>query len=87
MDIPILRMVSLKSLFHLAGRQTSGLMASLFELMQVELPRPRPSFGRLRNHSTMSRRMGKLDVSLPVVETDGRVILCCDRLDWNQGLR
>lgn len=61
-DIAIVCMVNLKSLFGLAGRQTSGLMASLFELMQVELPVP--------DHSTVSRRMGKLDVSLPIIDTE-----------------
>ena len=39
-DIAILTMLSLKSLFGLAGRQTSGLMASLFDLMQVNLSVP-----------------------------------------------
>ena len=39
-DIAILTMLSLKSLFGLAGRQTSGLMSSLFEWMQVELSVP-----------------------------------------------
>jgi Transposase DDE domain len=61
-DIAILTMLSLKSLFHLAGRQSSGLMASLFELMQVELPVP--------DHSTVSRRMGKLEVTLPVRDSN-----------------
>jgi Transposase DDE domain len=53
-------MLSLKSLFHLAGRQTSGLLASLFELMQVKLPVP--------DHSTLSRRMGNLEVTLPILD-------------------
>jgi hypothetical protein len=61
-DIAIMSMVHLKSLFRLGGRQTSGLMASLFELMQVELPVP--------DHSTVSRRMGKLDVTLPIVNRE-----------------
>ena len=39
-DIAILTMLSLKSLFGLAGRQTSGLMASLFDLMQINLSVP-----------------------------------------------
>jgi Transposase DDE domain len=45
-DVAILTMLSLKSLFGLAGRQTSGLMASLFDLMQVKLSVPdHPSTG------------------------------------------
>ena len=55
-------MLSLKSLFGLAGRQTSGLMASLFDLMQVELSVP--------DHSTVSRRMSQLEVSLPVKDSN-----------------
>jgi Transposase DDE domain len=33
-------MVTVKSLFQLAGRQATGLLASVFELMQGELPVP-----------------------------------------------
>jgi hypothetical protein len=32
--------LTVKNLFRLAGRQATGLIASLFELMQVELPVP-----------------------------------------------
>lgn len=59
-DIAIMSVVTLKSLFQLGGRQSSGFLASLFELMQVELPVP--------DHSTVSRRMGKLSVTLPLLD-------------------
>ena len=51
------------SLFNLAGRQTQGLMESLFELMGVELSVP--------DYSTVSRRLGKLSISLPIISGQG----------------
>lgn len=57
-DIAIMSVLTVKSLFRLAGRQATGLLGSLFELMQVKLPVP--------DHSTISRRMGKLSVRLPI---------------------
>lgn len=57
-DIAIATQATLKSLFHLAGRQAQGFVESLFELMQLELPVP--------DHSTVSRRLGALSVSMPV---------------------
>ena len=47
----------------LAGRQTEGFVESLLRLMGVELSVP--------DHSTVSRRLGKLSVSLPVIEGAG----------------
>jgi hypothetical protein len=52
-------MASVKFVFHQAGRQTSGLVASIFELMEVDLPVP--------DHSTVSRRMAGIEVELPLV--------------------
>jgi hypothetical protein len=57
-DIAIMSVLTVKSLFGLAGRQATGLIASVFELMQVELP--------VLDHSTVSRRMGKLSITLPI---------------------
>jgi hypothetical protein len=57
-DTAIMSVLTVKNLFRLAGRQATGLIASLFELMQVELPVP--------DHSTVSRRMGKLSITLPI---------------------
>ncbi len=51
------------SLFNLAGRQTQGIRSSLFELMGVELSVP--------DYSTVSRRLGKLSVSLPIISGQG----------------
>lgn len=50
----------LKCLFQLPGRQTEGLLESLFSLMKVQLPVP--------DHSTVSRRARKLNVSIPVTK-------------------
>lgn len=60
-DIAIETLVIIKSLYHLGGRQATGFVASVFALMGLELPVP--------DHSTISRRMRKLQVSLPVVDT------------------
>jgi IS5 family transposase len=59
-DLAIKTMATLKVLFHVAGRQAEGLLASVFELMGVRLPVP--------DHSTLSRRLEQLDVELPVRE-------------------
>lgn len=59
-DLAIMTMVTLKSVFHLAGRQTQGFVESLFELMAIELSVP--------DHSTLSRRLGKLEIELPVTQ-------------------
>jgi hypothetical protein len=60
-DAAIQAMASIKFIFHQAGRQTSGLVASIFELMKVNLPVP--------DHSTVSRRMVGLEVDLPLKAT------------------
>jgi hypothetical protein len=57
-DLAIETMAMLKALFHQTGRQTEGFLASVFELMEVDLPVP--------DHSTLSRRLGQLDIKLPV---------------------
>ena len=57
-DSAIATVSTIKSLFHLAGRQAQGFVESLFELMGIELPVP--------DHSTVSRRLGSLSVSMPV---------------------
>lgn len=58
-DLAIATCLTLKSVYHQAGRQTQGLMESLFELMGIDLDVP--------DHSTVSRRMSKLPVTLPVI--------------------
>jgi hypothetical protein len=59
----IVTMVSLKSVFKLPGRALCGLVESIFALMQVGLSVP--------DHTTISRRLQRLEVTLPVVPTDG----------------
>ena len=69
-DIAIATFVTMKSVYHQAGRQTQGLLESLFELMGVELDVP--------DHSTVSRRMGKLEIALPVVPKERAVHVVVD---------
>lgn len=57
-EAAILAMASLKFVFHQAGRQTCGLVASVFRLLKVDLPVP--------EHSTLSRRMAEMEVGLEV---------------------
>ena len=61
-DQAIITFMTLKCLFQLAGRQTQGLLESLFSLMNIDLPVP--------DHSTVSRRMGKLQIKIPVTKQD-----------------
>jgi IS5 family transposase len=64
-DLAIATFVTLKSVYQQAGQQTQGLLESLFELMGVDLSVP--------DHSTVSRRMSRLEVTLPVVPKDQAV--------------
>jgi hypothetical protein len=52
-------MATVQSLFHLARRHSEGFLQSLFKLMGVQLPVP--------DHTTLCRRLGKLEVELPAV--------------------
>lgn len=61
-DIAIATMATVKSMFHLGGRQAQGFLESLFGLMGVSLSVP--------DHSTLSRRLGSLNVAMPVKPTD-----------------
>lgn len=58
-DLAIVTMGTLKAVFGLASRQTEGFLESLFTLMGIDLAVP--------DHTTLSRRLGKLSVELPVV--------------------
>ncbi|MDQ3750282.1 MAG: IS5 family transposase [Acidobacteriota bacterium] len=58
----IVAMASLKFVFAQAGRQTCGLVASIFRLLKVQLSVP--------DQSTLSRRMAGGEVSLPVKASD-----------------
>lgn len=69
-DIAIATMGTIQSVFHLPGRQTKGFLESLFTVMGVELVVP--------DHSTLSRRLNKLAVELPVVPKDKAVHVVVD---------
>ncbi|PZO60788.1 MAG: IS5 family transposase [Phormidesmis priestleyi] len=57
-------MVSLKSVMSLPGRALCGFVESIFKLMKVELSVP--------DHTTLSRRLKRLEVELPVKPTGGK---------------
>ena len=59
-DLAITTMGTIKSVYGLAGRQCQGFLESIFGLMGLDLAVP--------DHSTLSRRLGQLTVSLPVVD-------------------
>ena len=61
-DAAITLLLILKSVYHLTLRETEGFAQSLFELMGVDLPVP--------DYTTLSRRGGKLSVSLPVQSSE-----------------
>jgi hypothetical protein len=63
-------MATVQALFNLPGRQTEGFLESLFGLMSIDLPVP--------DHSTLSRRMGKVAVELPVVPSTGGIHVVVD---------
>lgn len=57
-DLAIATMSTIKSIFSLAGRQAQGFVESVFQLMNLNLTVP--------DHSTVSRRLGRLKINLPV---------------------
>jgi Transposase DDE domain len=59
-DACILCMLVLKSVYHLPQRATYGLVCSLMQLMELDLPVPHPTI--------LSRRASSLDVVLPRVK-------------------
>lgn len=62
-DVAIVTMATLKAVYHLAGRQCQGFVESMFGVMGLELAVP--------DHSTVSRRLGRLSVELPVIPKAG----------------
>jgi IS5 family transposase len=62
-DLAIRTMATVKAVYKLAGRQCQGFLASIFELMEIELSVP--------DHSTLSRRVSQLSVKLPVLAKSG----------------
>lgn len=69
-DGAIALMATVQSLFNLPGRQTEGFLESLFGLMGIDLPVP--------DHSTLSRRMGKVAVEMPVAPSQGGIHVVVD---------
>lgn len=66
----MLAMAQLKFVFQQAGRQTCGLIESIFRLLKVSLPVP--------DHSTLSRRLSGLKVSLPIRASQQPRHIVCD---------
>jgi hypothetical protein len=69
-DTAIATMGTIQSVFHIPGRQAEGFLESLFTLMGIELEVP--------DHSTLSRRLSKLSVELPVIPKDKAVHVVVD---------
>lgn len=61
-DQAIKTFMIVKCLFKLAGRQAEGFLESLLSLMKIDLPVP--------DHSTVSRRAKKLEIVIPVSQTN-----------------
>jgi hypothetical protein len=66
----IVAMASVKFVFGQAGRQTCGLVESIFRLLKVRLSVP--------DHSTLSRRMAGEEVNLPLKPSAKARHLVCD---------
>lgn len=62
-DLAIETVVTIKSIYGLAGRQAVGFVSSIFKLMGMKLIVP--------EHSTLSRRLAKLAINLPVLPKTG----------------
>jgi hypothetical protein len=69
-DGAIALMATIQALFNLPGRQTEGFLESLLALMGIDLPVP--------DHSTLSRRLGKVEVELPVAPSQGACHIVVD---------
>src|SRR2546421_11899395 len=69
-DAAIETLAVVKYLFRQASRQAEGFLSSIFELMAVSLPVP--------DHTTLSRRLARLDVRLPVKKREQARHIVCD---------
>jgi Transposase DDE domain len=63
-------MATLKAVCRLPGCQCQGFLESVFQLMKLELSVP--------DHSTLSRRLGQLEVDIPVIPSTGARHLVVD---------
>jgi IS5 family transposase len=57
-DLAIETMAIVQAIYNLPGRQTQGFLQSLFEMLKIDLPAP--------DHSTLSRRLRRINISLPI---------------------
>jgi hypothetical protein len=69
-DLAIETSLTLRAVFHLALRQTEGLVGSILELMNLDLPVP--------DHSTLSRRAGTPVVAPAARKASGPLHLLVD---------
>ena len=69
-DAAIETALTLRLLFHLPLRQTEGFLTSIFEMLGVDLSAP--------DHTTLSRRGQRLDLSLRRVPIDDGIHLIVD---------
>jgi hypothetical protein len=63
-------MATIKAIYRLPGRQAQGFLQSVFELMKLNLPVP--------DHSTLSRRLRRLEITLPVRNLSNSLHLVID---------
>jgi hypothetical protein len=70
-DLAITTALTLRAVFHLALRQTEGLISSILQLLGLDLPVP--------NFSTLSRRAQTLDLPAQLRATGGVIHLLVDR--------
>ena len=68
-DVAIETVVIVKSIYKMAGRQAVGFVKSIMALMSIDL--------RVPDHSTVSRRLSKLDIDLPIkkVKTARHIVI------------
>jgi IS5 family transposase len=69
-DLAIETMATIKAIYRLPGRQAQGFLQSVFELMKLNLPVP--------DHSTLSRRLRRLEITLPVRNLSNSLHLVID---------
>ncbi|NET16169.1 MAG: hypothetical protein F6K08_26760 [Okeania sp. SIO1H6] len=67
-NVAIELMVYVSSLFGLAGRQTEGFVESICSMKELDLPVP--------DHNTVSRRIGKLNITIPVMPMEDQGSWC-----------
>ena len=68
--LAILTALTLRTVFHLALRQTEGFVSSLIGLMDLDLMTP--------DHTTLSRRSSSLEVPISANQHDGPVHMVID---------